>query len=210
MPQPSPAWLRGYIPLVLLQMPPPPGSPPSIPSHRWLFSLALRISCSTSLRLLLKLDYFLGELILCPVGRCKETGLSLIDVASFTVWAETLYMLEALDMFAEWSQSWGRLESTQTCDWYHPSAWWVSYSLRNTSRTLVLYPLNTNLSLLLPRKFSAPLAGGPLLPGAGVCVCGGWGRWGSVYQQRSEISLLLLYLFIVYPSAKQTSWCFFS
>lgn len=49
------------------------------------------------------------------MGLCKETGVSLIDVSSLAVWAETLYILEALDVFAEWSWSWGRLESTQTC-----------------------------------------------------------------------------------------------
>lgn len=109
------AWLHPTR--VLVQMPPPPWSPPPIPSHRWLCSLTL----STSPGLLLKFDYFLGELTLCPMGLCKETGVSLIDVTSLAVSAETWYVLEALDLLAKWSWSWGRLESTQTCFWYHPS-----------------------------------------------------------------------------------------
>ena len=55
------------------------------------------------------------------MGLCKETGVSLIDVTSLAVSAETWYVLEALDLLAKWSWSWGRLESTQTCFWYHPS-----------------------------------------------------------------------------------------
>lgn len=56
------------------------------------------------------------------MGWCKETGFSLIDVTSLTVRAETLYTLEALDIFVEWGQSWQRPKSTQTRYWYHPSA----------------------------------------------------------------------------------------
>lgn len=47
---------------------------------------------------------------------------------------------------------------------------WASYSLRNISWTLVLYPLTTNLPSLLSRKLSASSAGGPLLPGGNISL----------------------------------------
>ena len=41
----------------------------------------LRISCSTSPGLLLRCDHFLGEWVLCPLGLCMETGLSLTNAS---------------------------------------------------------------------------------------------------------------------------------
>lgn len=192
------ALLHGYIPPMLAQVPPPPRSPPSIPSHGWLYLLTLRISCSTSPGLLLRLGHFLGEWILCPSGLCVETGLSLTDVppAPCCTCRELVYAR-------------GSRHSHQT-EVELDEAWEQTHSLglipvllgklqsKKHLQTLSFHPPNTN--------FSPCCLIGECTDSWSTVIPGRT----SVYQQRSEISLLFLYLFAVHPSPELTSWCFFS
>lgn len=86
---------------------------PLIPPHSRLYPLTLGISCSTTPELLLKLDYFLKDSLSYGVVQRDKSQPDQCH-RPCCVGRDIVYILEALDIFAEWSWSWGRLESTQT------------------------------------------------------------------------------------------------
>ena len=139
----------------------------------------LRISCSTSPGLLWRCDHFLGEWALCPLGLCKETGLSLFPFPRAPTSLPPLC----------WERPCASWTFKPLC-WERPCASWTFKILSPNGgeveevwkyrRSFGLFPvflgklqsekclqtLSSNLlSLLLPKQVSALVAEIPSFPG---------------------------------------------